>query len=360
VAVPIAAEKRSRQHRADDSGYGPGSSHPDPGRSRGLVRACSLLVAAWLTVGCGAGDVGRDQSAQPSRFRIGVSFDLLNEIRRAELEAIQSEARRQNAAVTVVVANNSADQQRAQIDDLISGRRVDAIIAIAQDREKIISSITRANRAAIPFIAIDRAPAPGGSVTFQITGDPVADGMLAGRYMVSLNRPLTVLHLWGALTDDNAIGRRDGFNQAVTNTQVRVVSEASTNWDPKAAGAAVTQAIQTHPELNAIFAPSDFLLPEVAAAVEKAGRSKLADQEGHIVIVTIDGDPVGCHALEQGLIDADVATLVVEFGKQAVTAAVHVLRHEQVGPAMVKVPGLLLNRSNLITERTKAWGCQQS
>jgi ribose transport system substrate-binding protein len=169
---------------------------------------------------------------------------------------------------------------------------------------------------------------------------------------------LTVLHLWGALTDENAIGRRDGFNQTVAGTPVRVVAQAATNWDPKAAGAAVTEALQTHPDLNAIFAPSDFLLPEVAAAVEKAGRSRPAGQPGHIVIVTIDGDPVGCRALEQGLIDADAATLVVEFGKQAVDAAIHVLRHEPVGATVVKVPGLLLNRANLTTERSNVWGCQ--
>jgi ABC-type sugar transport system substrate-binding protein len=329
-----------------------------PGRFGGLLRAFALVVAACLTVGCGSGGAVPSQSTQPSRFRLGVSFDLLNEIRRAELEAIQSEAQRQNAAVTVVVANNSADQQRAQIDDLIGGRRVDAIIAIAQDRNKIVSSIQRANQAGIPFIAIDRAPAPGGTVAFQITGDPIADGALAGQYMVSLNQPLTVLNLWGALTDENAIGRRDGFNQAVANTPVRLVAQAPTNWDPKVAGAAVTETLRAHPELNAIFVPSDFLLPEVASAVEKAGRSARAGQPGHIVIVTVDGDPVGCRALEQGLIDADVATLVGEFAKQGVGAAIHVLRHEPVGAAVVKVPGLLLHSANLTTERTSVWGCR--
>jgi ABC-type sugar transport system substrate-binding protein len=318
-----------------------------------------MLVAVSFMAGC-VGRPAPDPSAQPSRLRIGVSFDLLNEIRRAELEAIRSEARRQNAVVTLVVANNSADEQRAQIDELISSRRVDAIIAIAQDRDKIVSSIRQANQADIPFIAIDRAPASGGSVAFQITGDPVADGQLAGRYMIGLNRPLTVLHLWGALSDENAVGRRDGFNQAVAGSPVKVVSQAPTNWDPQTAGAATTEALRAHPELDAIFAPSDFLLPEVASAVEKAGRSKPADQPGHVVIVTIDGDPVGCRALGQGLIDADVATLVGEFGKQAITAAVHVVHHEPVSPSVVKVPGLLLDRSTLAAKRARAWGCQQS
>jgi ribose transport system substrate-binding protein len=316
------------------------------------------VIAAWLAVGCGPG-TGQAKPPQ-SRLRIGVSFDLLNEIRRAELKAIQAEARWHNATITVVVANNDPDQQRVQIGDLISGHRVDAIIAIAQDRKKIVSSITQANQAGIPFIAIDRAPAPGGSVTFQITGDPVADGTLAGRYMLGLNQPLTVLHLWGALTDDNAIGRRDGFNQAVSGTAVKIISQSPTNWDPKAAGAATAETLQAHPDLNAIFVPSDFLLPEVVAAVEHAGRSKPAGQPGHILIITIDGDPVGCRALGQGLIDADVATLVGEFGKQAVSEAVHAMHHEAVGTAVVKVPGLLLDRSTLAAQRDRVWGCQQS
>src|SRR5262249_27607620 len=108
--------------------------------TRRLNNVLCLLVVISLAVGCGSG-APSDAPASASRSRIGVSFDLLNEIRRAELEAIQAEARRQNAAVTVVVANNSADEQRAQISGLINNHRVDAIIAIAQDRDKIVTSI---------------------------------------------------------------------------------------------------------------------------------------------------------------------------------------------------------------------------
>jgi ABC-type sugar transport system substrate-binding protein len=259
--------------------------------------------------------------------------------------------------VTVVVANNDPHEQRAQISRLITGRRVDALLVVAQDRKLIVASIVEANKAGLPFVAVDRAPAPGGHVTFQITGDPRADGRMAGRFMVERGRPLRVLHLVGALSDDNGIGRRDGFSAAVAGSRARVVEEEVTDWDPDIAGIATARALARHRDLSAIFVPSDFLLPAVSRAIQRAGRSRPVGHPEHIVVVTVDGDPVGCRALRDGLIDADVVTDVERFGVDAVDAALTAVRNEPVRSATERVPGLLLDRTNLASDGHRVWGC---
>ena len=135
-------------------------------------------------------------------------------------------------------------------------------------------------------------------------------------------RPLKVLELVGGLTDQNAIGRRDGFNAALKgNANVTIVSQVPTDWDPSKALDGTSNALQKNPGINAIFIPSDFLLPSVQSALTAAGRQAPIGDPKHVLVVTIDGDQNGCAALKGKTIDADIATLVSEFGKQAVDAA---------------------------------------
>ncbi len=313
------------------------------------------LALATVAVIVGCGDSGRQMPTtdrgEPSRTTIGVSFDLLNELRRAEIDAIRVEARRSNAVVELAVANNDAGRQAAQIRDLIRSDGVDAVIAIPQDRRRIVGSIREATRARVPFIVMDRAAAPGARFDLQVTGDPVADGEAAARAMVRLRRPLRVLHLWGAVeTDENAEGRRDGFNRAVSGTRVRVVAEAPTGWDPQVAATATRRALRADPRINAIFIPSDFLLPAVSSVLEEAGRMLPIGRPGHVAIVTVDGDPIGCRALRERLIDADVAAPVEAMARQAVLAALEAAQGRRMRRPAVEIPGRLLTRATVKRE----------
>lgn len=332
-------------------------------RARWAIVITGVAILCASLSACGDSESGGSQGAQGGERKesitIGVSFDVLNEIRKAEIQGIRDAAEESGSTVEFAVANDDPQRQAAQIQDLISAKQVDAIIAIAQNKDQIVSSIRAANRAEIPFFAIDRAPAEGAEVTQQITGSPVEDGKLVGQFMVDSGEQLKVLHLLGALTDVNAIGRRDGFKEVVeASSNVEIVQEAPTDWNPQKALDAVANALEKNPDISAIFAPSDFLLPSVLSALEAAGRLERVGEPGHITVVTIDGDPVGCKALRDELIDADVATLVEKFGETAVDRAIGAVNGEAVSPREVQVPGLLLTQKNLEAEAGKVWGCK--
>ncbi len=323
-----------------------------------LVSTAALVALIVFAASCGGGGGGQqDGGGQQGTLKLGVSFDVLNEIRQAEIAAIRAAAKERGDTVEFVVANDDPQQQASQIQNLISAEQVDAVIAIAQNKDQIVSSIRRANQAGVPFIAIDRAPAEGGEVALQVTGDPVADGKLAGRAMAGTGKELKVLHLLGALTDVNAIGRRDGFKQAVEGSNdVEIVQEAPTEWDPQRALDATSNALQKNPEINAIFVPSDYLLPSVLSALKSADRE--AKPGDGMTIVTIDGAPSGCKALRQGQIETDIATLIDEFAARAVEGAHKAAGGQEIADPVVKVPGLVLNQENLEQKSDQVWGCE--
>ena len=66
-----------------------------------------------------------------------MSFDLLNAIRQAEKAAIQSAADAAGYSVIFDVADQDAQKQASQIQDLIQTQKVSAVIVIAQDGQQI-------------------------------------------------------------------------------------------------------------------------------------------------------------------------------------------------------------------------------
>jgi ABC-type sugar transport system substrate-binding protein len=307
-----------------------------------------------------SGGSGSDGSKSGQKRTIGVSFDLLNAIRQAEKASIQKAADAAGYSVVFNVADQDAQKQASQIQDLIQTKKVDAVIVIAQDGQQIASSASLAKANKIPFLAIDRAVADQQNLTFQITGDPVADGQAAAAEFLTAARttPLKVLELVGGLTDQNAIGRRDGFNAALAGQPgITIVSQVPTDWNPTQALDGTSNALQKDPSINAIYIPSDFLLPSVQSALTAAGKLAPIGDPKHVFTVTIDGDQNGCKAMQAKTLDADIATPVDEFGKQAVAAITAAVNGQPAASKTVQAKGLTLNQANYATTSSQVWGC---
>jgi ABC-type sugar transport system substrate-binding protein len=312
----------------------------------GMVAGCS--TAAPANGGGGSAD---------DKLTIGVSFDLLNDIRNAELDALKAAAESRGDTIEFVSADQDAQKQASQIQDLIQSKGVDAVIAIAVNSDQIASSIALANANDVPFIAIDRAVSGSGEVAFQITGDPVADGDLAAKEALAAGANRTIIQLVGALTDQNAVGRRDGFTKGVEAGGSSVAAEVPTDWDPTKALDGTSNALQANPAIDTIFIPSDYLLASVMSALDAAGRLAPVGDPKHVFIVTIDGDPNGCKAIGDKFLDSDVVTPIDKFGEQAVDAA-HVAHSGKTpDPATAEVAGVVLNQANFATNKASVWGC---
>lgn len=319
----------------------------------GIVAATASLL---LLSGCGTTQAGANAGSADDKLTIGVSFDLVNDIRNAELASIKDAAKKNGDTVEFVSADQDAQKQASQIQDLVQTKKVDALIVIAANNDQIASSVALANSAKVPFIAIDRA-VTGGNVTFQVTGDPVADGKVAATEVLAVGGDQTIIQLVGALTDQNAIGRRDGFSEGIKAGGKTVAAQVPTDWDPAKALDGTANALQANPKINTIFIPSDYLLPSVQSALQAAGKLKPVGDPAHVTLVTIDGDPNGCKAIKAKTLDSDIVTPVGTFGDQAVAAAHTAHSGKKVSPATSQVAGFALNQANLSSTESKTWGC---
>ncbi len=101
---------------------------------------------------------------------------------------------------------------------------------------------------------------------------------------------LNVLEIVGDLATSAGQERHEGFSTKAAELGLNVVFEASAYWDAAEANAAVLDAFQAHPEINAIYMASGAAYySDVESAFKSMGKLIPRDQEGHILLISTDG-----------------------------------------------------------------------
>ena len=291
---------------------------------------------------------------------IGVSFpSLMSGTWQATEENLKAYQEELGFKLVQTVADNDVNKQLSQIEDMIA-QGVDAIIVDPIDSKAILSAIQAANDAGIPIILFDRPPADMEGVASFVGSDNYEFGKEAARQLKIFadknGVELKVLVLIGALTDENAVNRNDGFQEVANELGIEMVTEVPTDWKPEKALDGVTNALQAHPEINAIFIPSDYLLPSVLSALKTSDKLVPYGEEGHIMLAQIDGDGNGAKSLQDGYSTVDIAHDPVAWAQKPVDNAITLIQGGVVDPVFDALPGLVGTVENILDLGDAFWG----
>jgi ribose/xylose/arabinose/galactoside ABC-type transport system permease subunit/ABC-type sugar transport system substrate-binding protein len=273
---------------------------------------------------------------------------------------MRADAAERGWSVLEAVSNQDDNRQYQQVLSMIR-RRVDGIIIVHSNEQAVIPAIRAANAAEVPMVHFNRAPAASDAYSVAVVADNrqiMRDAVLellrmarvrGGRYKAGI--------LIGDLGDANAVLRRDGFLDAVRqNTDiVEVATQIPTEWNADRAFAGLTNALQAHPDLNMLVSSSDFLIPQIEQALRTAGKWKRAEEPGHVMIASLDGDAGAYQQLADGYFDVDgVQNLFLET-RLSFDALERMWRGERP-PRTLLDPGLVITRETLAEKREEMWG----
>ncbi|MTE02039.1 substrate-binding domain-containing protein [Paracoccus sp. YIM 132242] len=292
--------------------------------------------------------------------KIGVSFDKVEPFREAQKAGLDAAIAAAGASQSFANADKDAQRQASQVDSLIS-EGVGAIIAIPWDIEAAVTIAQVAEASGIPFITMDQAPADLEAVTYHVGGDPCADGRAAGEFFVKVadGQPFKLLEIQGSLSNDNGIRRSSCLNEALASAgNVSVVAQVPTDWNTERAMIATQNTLQEHPDLNGIYVPFNDGLNGVFSALEARGRLKPVGEDGHVTIVSIDGLPIGCKAVQDGFLDLDIATPIPAMSTKAVEAALKASAGEELQAKAEFLPGVPYGKADLEAKADELWGCK--
>lgn len=337
-----------------------------------LQRLCSslasvLAVAVAITLmGCGKSDSGGATSSAPPAtgakpLTVGVAFETLQtEYWVAGFEAIKAELKKRNITMLEAVADQDASRQLQQVKTFIT-RGVDGIIMVPKDAKTCIPMIRAANVANIPIVLFNRPADKSDAVSTAVVADNRTLTRDTVAYMIEQARKTGTKHkamvVLGDLGDINAIGRRDGFEDAIKGNEaiIEVVSRVPSEWNQEKAQAGVANALQANPDISFIFTSSDFLFPSITSALKAAGRYKRIGEPGHVILGGFDGDATAYQMLKEGYLDATGVQDVYFEAQQSVQA----LLDRQEGKPVAEVildPGFVIHQGNLKEMAPRMWG----
>jgi ribose transport system substrate-binding protein len=323
-----------------------------------MLRCCFLVGAVLLAVmlGCGSTPEPATNTKQPTpqttakNGSIGYSALMLTNPFFQEISANMREA-----AVAAgyefleVSADSDVKKQADQIDDFIV-RGVSAIILNPADSQSIGPAIQKANAAGIPVFTNDIAYAgQSGEVISHIATDNLQGGRLAGEAMLELvgeaGGKIAVLHFPQV---ESCQLRVKGFLEVVEahNTSGRggridIVATLDGGGARDKGHDAARDAIQSHPDLAAIFAINDPSALGAYAALEAAGK------QDQIKLIGFDGQSIGKQAIRDGKIYCDPIQFPDQIGQRTIEIMLQYFRGEPV-PKEVLIPTQLYRQSDAL------------
>ena len=328
-----------------------------------LPRFLLSLLTGMFLVGCSPSTAPKNEGANRT-LTIGVNFETLQtEYWVAGFEAIKAALEKRGITVSTSIADSDSNRQLQQIRTFVT-RKVDGIIMVPKDAKTCIPAIRAANEAGIPIVLFNRPAADTPGIKAVAV---VADNRKLARETVAFmieqarktNRKHKAMVVVGDLGDMNAIGRKEGFYDAVKGNEdiIDVVAEIPSEWRQEKARAGVANALHANPDISFIFTSSDFLFPSIVAALKAADKYHKIGEPGHVLLGGFDGDATAYQMLVEGYLDATGVQDVYFEAEQSVQAVLDMLDGKAVGP-MIQDPGFVITQANREEMSARTWGAQ--
>lgn len=250
-------------------------------------------------------------------------------------EAVKRAVEANSGEFQATNANFDNTRQLEQWQSLLLSRP-SAIVADPIDSQAIVSAIRRYNRQDIPVGIID-TPADGGDVAITVSFDNFEGGVMAAEEIIKrltekYGSPKgTVLNCYGALASVAWRLRKEGMDSVFAQYPDINYLARPTEGQLDQMLSVTLSTLSEYPDLDAVHAPSDTPSRGIVTALQQRDRWKKVGEDGHVIFVNIDGEPVALKWIQEGYMDACVSQDPIAYGEIAVQMIVdHALKGEAV------------------------------
>ncbi len=265
--------------------------------------------------------------------------NMANDFRKAQVfEARDAAAKHPELSFVHSDAQGQTSLLIRQIEDFIT-QKVSLIILGTNDENAVVPVVSKAYKAGIPVIILDRG-IKGDQYTTFVNSDNVLIGTLGGQYIAKrLNGKGKVLLFEGLATADVTQLRSKGFLDEVgKHSGIKVIKRYG-NYLRKDAVLEMEKLVAQGEHVDAIFSESDSMLSGVRIVLEK---NKI--DPGSIIMVGCDYTSEARDSIRKGSQTGSV--MFPLGGKQSIDAAVDILAKKTVLKHIV-IPVKLVTKENV-------------
>jgi D-xylose transport system substrate-binding protein len=274
-----------------------------------LITCCILLGA------CSAG------KQQGRRLKIGFAMDTLKEERwQRDHDAFDSACKRADVDCLITVADNKADKQASDVDNLLT-QGVDVLVIAPHDAVQAASMVDKAKAQGIPVISYDRL-INSDKIDVYISHQVPVLGQKIAEYAVQHVPKGNYVIVDGSSKDNNAVIMKKEYYKvlqpAIDKRDINVVAEDFIDdWKPELALNFAENALtQNNDNIQAFVVSNDGMAGGVISALSKRG---LAGK------VLVTGQDAGLEALQNIAEGKQTMTMykpIIPLANAAVDAAI--------------------------------------
>ncbi|HUM84390.1 MAG TPA: substrate-binding domain-containing protein [Lachnospiraceae bacterium] len=280
----------------------------------------AFIICLGMLAGCGqqaVNDSTDTASAPKKNLQIGFTFDtFVIERWLRDRDVFVATAARLGADVNVQTANGDAQEQINQIEYFIK-KKVDVIVIIATEGDKLKDVVKKAKDAGIKVIAYDRLIL-NCNVDFYISFDNEKVGaLMADALKSAMPDGGNILEIDGPTTDNNVTLVDKGFLRELKGTDINIVKKYNCDaWLAEHAFTYATEGLKAYPDIKGIMCGNDDLAGQVFSVLSENRRA------GDVTLVGQDADLAACQRIVEGTQLMTVYKPVDSLASKAAEAAV--------------------------------------
>jgi D-xylose transport system substrate-binding protein len=328
-----------------------------------LIAACvgAPQETANTTTGNGAA-ANRDPN---KKVKIGFSMATLKEERWVrDREAFEAHCKKMNVECVVTVADNRADKQANDVQNLLT-QGIDALVIAPQDATQAASMVEEAKRQGVPVVSYDRL-INSDKIDVYVSHQVPVIGRKIAEYALQKVPQGNYIMVYGASTDNNAVIMRKEqeavLKSAVDSGAIKIVANQHiTDWKPEEALKMVENALtQNGNNVQAVVVSNDGMAGGVISALDKQGLT------GKVLVTGQDAQKDALQNIAAGKQTMTVYKPIIPLANAAVEAAIKLAKKESLTEAKpftndnIKkdIPAILLeivvvDKGNLMTTVVK-------
>ncbi len=281
----------------------------------------ALLLLAALSACSGA--------SKEKRIKIGFAMDTLKEERwQRDKDAFEAHCKQMNVDCVVTVADNKADKQANDVDNLLT-QGVNVLVIAPHDATQAASMVEKAKTQGVPVISYDRL-INSEKIDAYISHQVPVIGKKIAEYALQKAPKGNYVMVYGASTDNNAVimkkAELEVLQGAIDKNEITVVADNFiTDWRPDEALKMAENALtQNNDNVQAFVVSNDGMAGGVVSALEKKGLA------GKVVVTGQDAALDALQRIAEGKQTMTVYKPIIPLANAAVEAAIKLANKEKL------------------------------
>lgn len=319
----------------------------------GIIAACGPAPAAEKTTDTTPSVADTTQAVQTAidtakakdpnkKITIGCTVYYMSEFVTLMKNGIESEAKKQNADLVFLDANNDVNKQLSQIENLIA-QKVDVLLVAAVDSDAIVPALDKAKSANIPLVGLNMLINTKDEYYYAGPDDVKAGELEMQAAIDKIGGKGNILILEGPIGVSAQTQRLEGNHNILKKyPDVKVLAEKTANWSRAEALSLTENWLQTFGgKINAIVAHNDEMALGAIQALDAKG---LKDK---IPVTGVDAIKDACVSIKNGEQNMTVYQDAGLEGSLGVQIAAKLARGEAVDKKMNLIEMKVINKDNV-------------